>query len=443
MAGLAATKFILGDSNGDPAAVSMSGDGSLSNTGVLTVTQSAGDFTVTGNLLVSGDSVTVNTANMNVEDPLIQMGKNNGADAVDLGFAGKYTADSTVKYAGLFRDATDGKFRLFKDAEEDLSSATTVNISGAGYARAELVCLASSSSQLETGRTLGMTGDVVWTSPAFNGTGNVTAAASIQDDKIKTAMISDGQVTLAKLAADSVDGSKIVDDAINSEHYADGSIDTAHIADAQVTLAKLAADSVDGSKIVNDAINSEHYADGSIDTAHIADAQVTLAKLAADSVDQSKIANSAVQPEHFHNDCFGGGITSDSGKMRLLVVRDSYPGSQGSAENILTGEDNNATVAVKSFTLNSANAVVVAGAGGQNGPPVDQPDPNNLLQVYFNGILQDIQMYDEAQNQGNRKLEQNQVDCLMKPAAGGTNAKLYFLGDDVSNTDSINVYYMS
>jgi len=35
-----------------------------------------------------------------------------------------------------------------------------------------------------------------------------------------------------------VDGSKIVDNAINSEHYTDGSIDTAHIADSQVTLAK-------------------------------------------------------------------------------------------------------------------------------------------------------------------------------------------------------------
>jgi len=73
---------------------------------------------------------------------------------------------------------------------------------------------------------------------------------------------------------DTVTGAKIVDNAINSEHYTDASIDLAH----------LSADSVDGSKIADNAINSEHYTDGSIDTAHIADAQVTLAKLAADSV---------------------------------------------------------------------------------------------------------------------------------------------------------------
>jgi hypothetical protein len=87
---------------------------------------------------------------------------------------------------------------------------------------------------------------------------------------------------------DTVTGAKIVDNAINSEHYTDASIDLAH----------LSADSVDGSKIADNAINSEHYTDGSIDTAHIADAQVTLAKLAADSVNATKIADDAISEEH-------------------------------------------------------------------------------------------------------------------------------------------------
>ena len=41
-----------------------------------------------------------------------------------------------------------------------------------------------------------------------------------------------------------MNGAKIADNAIDSEHYADGSIDTAHIADDQVTQAKMANDSV-------------------------------------------------------------------------------------------------------------------------------------------------------------------------------------------------------
>lgn len=45
-----------------------------------------------------------------------------------------------------------------------------------------------------------------------------------------------------------VDGDMIDDDAVDSQHYTDGSIDTAHIGNLQVTLAKLAADSVDDTK---------------------------------------------------------------------------------------------------------------------------------------------------------------------------------------------------
>ena len=63
-----------------------------------------------------------------------------------------------------------------------------------------------------------------------------------------------GIVIATPVGADTVAGSNIADDAIDSEHYADGSIDNAHIAD--------------------DAIDSEHYAATSIDTAHIATNQI-------------------------------------------------------------------------------------------------------------------------------------------------------------------------
>ena len=90
------------------------------------------------------------------------------------------------------------------------------------------------------------------------------------DVKITDANVS-GNLTIANadINADAVNGSKIADNSINSEHYVDGSIDRVH----------LAADIVDGSKIANDSINSEHYVDGSIDTAHLANDQVTFGKM--------------------------------------------------------------------------------------------------------------------------------------------------------------------
>ena len=100
-------------------------------------------------------------------------------------------------------------------------------------------------------------------------TTKIAGGALPTDVTVASANIVNGTIVNADLANDCVNGNKIADNSINSEHYVDGSIDRVH----------LAADIVDGSKIANDSINSEHYVDGSIDTAHIANDQVTFGKM--------------------------------------------------------------------------------------------------------------------------------------------------------------------
>ena len=126
-----------------------------------------GDLTVTGNLLVEGTTTTVDTDTLSVKDPLIIVGNdNNTSDLVDLGFYGLYdTSGSQDLYAGLYRSASDTKFHLFKDLQEEPN--TTVNTSGTGYAVASLV------ANLE-GNVIGnVTGDVTGDITG-NVTGNVT-----------------------------------------------------------------------------------------------------------------------------------------------------------------------------------------------------------------------------------------------------------------------------
>ena len=82
------------------------------------------------------------------------------------------------------------------------------------------------------------------------------------------------------VVADGVDGSKLADDAVDSEHYTDGSIDNAHIADDAIDSEHYAAGSIDNAHLADDAVDSDELAAGSVDTAHIADNQVTLAKMA-------------------------------------------------------------------------------------------------------------------------------------------------------------------
>jgi len=52
----------------------------------------------------------------------------------------------------------------------------------------------------------------------------------------------DGIVTTAKIGADAIDGTKLADNAVDSEHITAAGINTAHLGNLQVTAAKVAAD---------------------------------------------------------------------------------------------------------------------------------------------------------------------------------------------------------
>lgn len=131
----------------------------------------ATNVTIAGNLTVAGTTTTVNSTTISVTDPLIAVGNDNTAsDAVDLGFFGTYH-NGADKYAGMFRDASDGKFRLFSDLET--APTTTVNVSGTGYSVASLV--ANLEGSLSGGTVSGLSAAIA---VADGGTGAGTFTAN-------------------------------------------------------------------------------------------------------------------------------------------------------------------------------------------------------------------------------------------------------------------------
>jgi len=114
-------------------------------TGVIAIGQSVGttndvtfaNVVVTGNLLVQGNSIQFTSNTLLIEDPLIQLGINPVGDTVDLGFVGHYFDGSVERHAGLFRDATDGQFKLFANLFPEPD--TIVNTGDASYQSANLV----------------------------------------------------------------------------------------------------------------------------------------------------------------------------------------------------------------------------------------------------------------------------------------------------------------
>ena len=113
--------------------------GLFAHTGRMTVSTNltvSGNTHIDGNLAVEGEVTYISTTTLEVMDPLIKLASNNQTDAVDTGFYALYDEGSTSKYSGIFRDATDGVFKVFKDLQAD--PGVTVDTTGTGYAQAQL-----------------------------------------------------------------------------------------------------------------------------------------------------------------------------------------------------------------------------------------------------------------------------------------------------------------
>ncbi len=100
----------------------------------------AGGQTITGNLTIGGDLTLtgtasyVNTTNLAVSDPLTRVANTNTSDIVDIGMYGVYNSST---FTGIFRDATDNKYKFFNGLTVEPS--TTVNTGGSGYTKSDVV----------------------------------------------------------------------------------------------------------------------------------------------------------------------------------------------------------------------------------------------------------------------------------------------------------------
>jgi len=135
--------------------------------------------------------------------------------------------------------------------------------------------------------------------------------AHIANDQITAALIADNAIDSDMYVDGSIDNAHIADDAIDSEHYADGSIDTAHYAAGSVDTTALGADAVTAAKIADDVVNSEHLAAGGIDTEHLGALQVTGAKLNTDVISaQTELASAPADADEF--------MVSDGGVLKRI-----------------------------------------------------------------------------------------------------------------------------
>lgn len=161
----------------------------------------SGAVTVTGNLTVNGTTTTVNSTNTTLDDNLLELNSGATSNANDTGII--MERGSTGDNAIIAWDESEDKFivgtttatasdtgnlsittgTLVGNIEGNLTGNVTGNVSGSS---GSTTGNAATATALATGRTIAMTGDVVWTSASFDGSGNVTGVAALQANTVSS-----------------------------------------------------------------------------------------------------------------------------------------------------------------------------------------------------------------------------------------------------------------
>lgn len=206
---------------------------------------------------------------------------------------------------------------------------------------------------------------------------------AIQNDAITGQKIADDQIDSQHYADRSIDSIHIAAEAVTKTELGNESVDTAQLADDAVTAAKidnytitavklaqpavstlqLYDDGVTGAKIADDAIDSNHYVDGSIDAAHLA-ADCWNKNLYASAIVLTNGTYSAQSVENCHFLILNTG----SGDITIQGLSNGYAGQviyclKAADGNDLTIEHNSSSAASgdKIYTITEADETVSAG----------------------------------------------------------------------------------
>jgi hypothetical protein len=91
------------------------------------------NLTVTGNLIVFGNTSTLNMQQFEVQDPLILLGVGNYfSDTKDIGFASHYN-DGANAHTGLIRDSATKEYHFFQGYTGELDANNNINLSDPSY----------------------------------------------------------------------------------------------------------------------------------------------------------------------------------------------------------------------------------------------------------------------------------------------------------------------
>ena len=138
-----------------------------------------GITTFAGNVFFLGSNTSISAVNIEVNDPMLHLANNNITDAVDIGFHGQYNQGGANLHSGLFRDASDDTWKLFRNYNIEPAPAIDITTNGFEWANLAIGALIANTNAT-IGGTLAVTGTSSHTgNSTFSGTLGVTGATTL------------------------------------------------------------------------------------------------------------------------------------------------------------------------------------------------------------------------------------------------------------------------
>ena len=166
--------------------------------------------------MVTGNTETNVTVTYDDSDNTLDFVVGNITGTAQLATESTITANNSTNETVFptFVDGATGSQGLETDTGLTYNPSTGL-LTSTGFAGA-LTGNSSTATALATARTIGMTGDVVWTSANFDGSGNVTGSSTIQSSAVETAMIHanvvSGQTSITSSDVDSSNDTLLLHD---------------------------------------------------------------------------------------------------------------------------------------------------------------------------------------------------------------------------------------
>lgn len=204
-ANLTPTQLVIGSTvvGGNVTTTNINASANVNVSGTL----SGVDAVFSGNLTVLGSTVSVNTTQLQVNDPTIKLADNNQAsDAVDAGFYSVFGNSTVTQYTGLARIHGTSEYQLFTGAIPE--PTTTIPTSNVNYAIAQLKAYLNSGALVSNAATVSITANstvnvnivanTLSLSTALPGTSGGTGLSSYTTEDILVANSTNGFRKLSK-----------------------------------------------------------------------------------------------------------------------------------------------------------------------------------------------------------------------------------------------------